>query len=126
VPDTWCIYHVENCSHTIPKPKNKFVAVVCRDSNYRGFLINTDIDPYILEQPILLMCQITIKVSDYKFLDHNSHINCVDLFPFEDNELALSNFRCNINIMTKAEIQKAVKDSGLIEGRWEKLILSGS
>ncbi len=124
MPNTWCIYHVENSSHTIPTPMNKFVAIVCRDSKFRGFLINTDINPYILERPALLMCQIDIRASDYRFLDHDSHINCVDLFPFEDNELL--NLRCAINIMTKAEIKKAVKDSGLIEGRWEKLILSGS
>lgn len=103
---------------------NKFVAIVCRDSKFRGFLINTDINPHILDRPVLLTCQINIRASDYKFLDHNSYINCVDLLPFEENEL--SNFRCGINIMTKAEIKKAVKESGLIEGCWEKLILSGS
>lgn len=124
MPTTWCIYHVENCSHVRPIPKNKFVAIVCRDSKFRGFLINTEINLYILERPVLLMCQIDIRVSDYRFLDHDSYINCVDLFPFEDNELL--NLRCDINIMTKAEIKKAVKDSGLIEGRYEKLILSGS
>ncbi len=128
MPNTWCIYHVENSSHTIfhgtPTPMNKFVAIVCKDSDYRGFYINSKIRLFIKERQELLQCQVKIKVSHYRFLDDDSYINCQKTYPFRDDELF--NYKCNINIVTKAEIQKAVKDSGLIEGRWEKLILSGS
>ena len=89
-----------------------------------GFLINTDIHPFILEQPELLRCQVKIRASDYRFLDHDSYISCIDLFPFGDNELL--NWRSHINIMTKAEIKKAVKSSKAVEVRYQKLILSNS
>ena len=124
MPDTWCIYHVKNCSHTRPVPKDKFVVIVCRDSTCMGFLINTRIHPFILKQPELLKSQVKIKVSDYNFLDYDSHIDCKDLYDFEDEELL--DRRVPVNIITKAEIRKAIGDSATIEPRYQKLILHNS
>lgn len=121
MPDTWCIYHVLKCSHTLPFPKDKFVVIVCRDSRCMGFLVNTVIHPFILNRPGLLKAQIKIKVSDYSFLDHDSYIDCKDLYDFEDGELC--NTRAPVNIITKAEVRKIVRDSDTIEPRYQKLIL---
>jgi len=124
LPNTWCIYHVKNCPHTRPAPKDKFVIIVCRDSHCRGFLINSGIHPFILNNSELLGYQVKIRVPDYKFLDRDSYIDCKDLFPFEDSEL--TNFRSDVNIMTKAEIKKVVRNSKTIERRYVKLILGNS
>lgn len=122
MPDTWCIYHVKNCSHVRPLPKNKFTAIVCKDKKCMGFLINSEIHPFISRRPELLRCQVKIKASDYKFLDYDSYIDCVELYPFEDTELV--DKKDSINIITKAEIKKAVKNSSTIVIRYQKLILS--
>jgi len=124
MPDTWCIYHVKNCSHTRPSPKDKFVVIVCRDSTCRGFFINTRVHSFILKQPELLKSQVKIKVSDYNFLDYDSYIDCKDLYDFEDKELL--DRRVPVNIITKAEIKKAVKGSKTIETRYQNLILSNN
>jgi hypothetical protein len=120
--DTWCIYHVKNCSHVRPFPKNKFTAIVCKDKKCMGFLINSIVRPFILKRPDLLRCQVKIKASDYKFLDHDSYIDCVELYPFEDTDLI--DKKDTINMITKAEIKRAVKGSDTIVTRYQKLILS--
>lgn len=86
-----------------------------------GFLINSGIHRYILKQPDLLACQVKIKASDYKCLNHNSYIDCIDLYAFDDAEL--TDERDTINIMTKAEIRKAVGNAKTLEARFQKLIL---
>jgi hypothetical protein len=86
-----------------------------------GFLINSDIHPFILRQPELLACQVEIGEPDYKFLSHTSYINCVDLYEFDDKELL--DRRSPINIITIAKIKKAVKNSATIITRYQKLIL---
>jgi hypothetical protein len=122
MPDIWCIYHVSNCIYAKPSPKNKFVSIVCRSPNYMGFLINTDIHPFIMGKPDLLSCQVKILASQYKFLDHDSYINCVDLYQFKQTDLV--NYCVPVNIVTKTEIIKAVKNSKTIELRFQKMILT--
>ena len=121
MPDTWCIYHVKHCSHTRPAPKNKFVVIVCRDLKCMGFLINSEIHPFILKKPELLKSQVKIRASNYNFLDHDSYIDCVELYEFDDAELL--DWRAPVNIVTKAEIKKVVGDSDAIVPYHQKLIL---
>lgn len=87
-----------------------------------GFLINSGIHPFILKRPELLVCQVKIKALNYRFLDHDSYIDCIELCDFEDAELL--DRRAPINIVTKAEIKKAVEGSETIAPRYQKLILS--
>jgi hypothetical protein len=122
MPAIWHIYHVSNCSHAIP-PKDKFVAIVCRDDELMGFLVNSRIHVFIQNRPSLLASQVLIKQIDYKFLTRDSYINCIDVFSFRDCELV--NGRSAINKKTKAEIQKAVSNSRTIETRLKQLILLG-
>jgi hypothetical protein len=77
-----------------------------------GFLINTDINPFIKKRPQLLVCEVPIKASDY--------VHCVEIHPFEDTEL--SNIRDSISSQTKTEIKKAVALSKTIEGCYKKII----
>lgn len=122
MPSTWYIYHVINCIHVRPKPKNKFTAIVCKDLNCLGFLINTEIHPFIMKRPDLLASQVKIKASNYKCLKHDSYIDCIDLYDFHDSELL--DRRDPINLINKAEIKKAVANSKTIENRYQKLIMN--
>ena len=121
MPAVWRIYHVENCSHTRPAPKDKFVAIVCRDLKLMGFLINSNVNRYIQKHPDLLACQAIIEASNHSCLGHDSYVDCVDLYSFEDAELA--DGRDPISKQARAKIEKAVANSKTIETRYKKLIL---
>ena len=104
-----------------PTPKDKLVAIVCRDLKPMGFLINSGVNRYIQKQPDLLACQAVIEASSHRCLDHDSYVDCVDLYPFEDAELV--DGRDPISKQARAEIEKAVANSKTIEKRYKKLIL---
>lgn len=120
MPATWYIYHVKNCCHVKPTPKDKFVVIVCRDLKAMGFLVNSEIRPYVQKRPNLLACQVIIEASSHKCLDYDSYVDCSNLYPFEDTELSARN---PITKQAKEDIKKAVTNSKTIELRYQKLIL---
>ena len=120
MPDIWRFYFVANCRHARPKPKDKFSTIVCKDGCCMGFLVNTQIHPFILGKPELKACQVEIKAADYKFLNHNSYIDCNELYPFIDSELTAQ--RDFVNSKTKAGIKNAAKISPMLTGHQKKII----
>ena len=123
MPDIWRIYHVANCRHTTPW-KDKLVVIVCRPAKPMGFLINKRINPFIKNNPSLLICQITIRTSDYRCLDRISYINCAQLYPFEETELL--EVRDPINSKTKMAIKMAVAASTTVVRCNKKIILDSA
>lgn len=122
MPLIWYIYHVKNCRHAKPIPKDKLVVIVHRDPEPWGFFINTGIRQFVQKQPELLVCQVSIKETNYKCLDHDSYVDCAKLYLFEDTELL--DVRDPINQQTKADIKKAVAVSKTIVVRHKKLIMA--
>ena len=120
MPDIWRIYHVRNSPHTTPT-KDKFVIIVCVDNTPLGFFINSDIHPYIQNHPKLLNCQILIKESEYWFLNHNSYIDCTQLYKFGDDNLV--DGREIVSEVIKKEIKRVVSSATMIEKRYRTLIL---
>lgn len=121
MPDIWHIYHVQHCRHVRPKPKNKYVVIVCRDLRPMGFLINTGIHPLIQKRPELLACQALIEKSHHRCLSHDSYVDCIDLYDFEDEELVEGAVPISEQAMLR--IKEAVDKSKTIEKRYKKLIL---
>ena len=121
MPDIWHIYHVQNCSHVRPTPKNKFVAIVCRDLAPMGFLINSSIHKYIQNRPDLLASQAVIEESNHKCPSHDSYVDCIDLYAFNDTELVEDWGPISKQAMIR--IKTAVDNSRTIEVRYKKLIL---
>ena len=114
----WHIYLNEKCRHTTPV-KKKYVVVVCANPNPYGFLINSRIHPFVLKKPDLLAGQVLIESNKYSFLNHDSYINCNELFSFRAQELKkLQKVQNN----TKTEIKNVVAASKLIEPLYKKLI----
>lgn len=122
MPSIWYIYHVKNCRHAKPAPKDKFVVIVHKDPEPWGFFINTGIRPFVQNQPEMLACQVSIKATDYKYLDHNSYVDCNDLYLFKDTDL--TDAKGPVNKKTKADIKKAIAVSKTIVVRHKKLILA--
>ena len=119
--NTWYIYHVKNCRHTKPIPKDKFVIIACIDTKPWGFFINTEINQFKQNQPKLLACQVNIKTANHKCLDYNSYVDCTDLLPFDDTELI--DIKDKVDQQTQLEIKKAVEKAEMLVGRHRKIIL---
>ena len=121
MPDIWRIYHVRNSPHTTPT-KDKFVVIVCIDNTPLGFFINSNIHPYVQNRPKLLECQILIRASDNWFLNHDSYIDCTQLYQFGDDNLVDGREIANEEI--KNEIKRVVSNATLIEKRYRNSILN--
>lgn len=121
MPDIWRIYRIENCRHTHP-PKLKFVVIVCKDIDYMGFLVNSRINRFIQKKPDLLECQVILNKSGYRFLFHDSYLDCSEIYPFEDAELVVGLEL--VNDKTKLEIKTVVSKAKTIEKRYQNLISS--
>lgn len=120
MPQIWHVYHVAECRHAKPTPKPKFVVIVCRDSKFMGFLINTNIHLYIQKRPELLSCQAVIDKANHNFLNYDSYVDCVDLYEFEDAELISP--RGIVATKVKKDILRAVAGARTIEPYYKRLI----
>ena len=121
---SWKFYFVRNCRHAKPKPKSKRIVIAYRedDSHYWGFFVNSDIHPFIKNNPKLLPCQVLIKQADYPaILDHDSYVDCTVIHPFAEIQLEDPAF---LKTATKDNIQKVVAQSTILEEKHIKRILS--
>lgn len=124
MPQIWTIYYISNCRQARPVPKPKFVAIVCFDFQFMGFLINSHIHPYIQARTHLLVGQALVDAASHPFLNANSYVDCNELYEFENSDLGVENFRGPVSVLAKAAIQKAVSSSRTITPRHRKLILT--
>jgi hypothetical protein len=122
MPKLWHVYHIKNCLEAKPSPKNKFVVIVCRDSKYMGFFINSIISRFVQNRPLMQASQVIIERENHKYLKHDSFVNCTELIAFHDIEL--TDERGSIKEEAKAEIINAVAQSTLLENRYKKMICS--
>lgn len=114
----WHIYRVNECRHTTP-PKPKYVVIACLNPNPYGFLINSEISQFIKARPTLLSSQVAIAAKRYGFLDHDSYINCAQIFSFRGGELhSIQDVQNN----TRRAIERVVAGSTLIEPIYRRLI----
>jgi len=120
MPSAWQVYHVKKCCHTHP-PNNKYVSIVCKDIEFMGFLVNSELSNFILKRPDLLTCQVVLTASDYGFLKNNSYLDCGQIYPFDDDVLMIS--VSDINKKTMLAIKTAVSKSKTIEKQYKDLIL---
>jgi len=116
----WHFYHVKKCRYTDP-PKGKYVAIVCTSPNPHGFLVNTEIAPFVKNRPEFLASQVMIGVLRYSFLAHDSYIDCSRIFSFKIGKLRSIQ---DINNNTRTAIKRVVSTSRLIAPIYKKLICS--
>jgi hypothetical protein len=82
-----CILHIF-CDFVTP-PHNKFVVVVHYDYDEAlvlVFLVNSHIHPLVAHNPALRASQIDLRRAEYAFLDHDSYLNCSQVFDDFDIE----------------------------------------
>ena len=68
-----------DCSFTNP-PKPKYLVLASYDEPPLLLVINSHIHGFIANQPELLVCQVLLSAADYPCLDHDSYVNCAEVF----------------------------------------------
>ena len=89
------------CNFTTP-PKEKYLVLAGAGNEPLLFIINSEIHPFIDNNPELRMQQLNVKKSDYDFFDHDSFVNCSKV----------------IESFSKSEIERQLDaDVGKIKGK---------
>lgn len=118
-----------NCPFTTPE-KDKFLLVATCEPDFLVFVINSEINPYILKNPELLGCQVDIPQVDHPFLNHDSFVNCVQTHAaFNLNGIKAQiaanytqHFRGRLQDYCIRNVIAAVEDAPTMEPRMIKMI----
>ena len=101
-----------------PYPKDKFFLVAAINPAPILLVVNSGINPFIQNNPEMLKCQVVIAESNYRFLDHDSYLDCNKVItsfrPSVIEEQILSNPRRLKDVLTgasRAQVIKAIEDS---------------
>lgn len=86
----WEVFHLIACRHAKPQPKNKFLLVAYTSPSPHGFFINSSINRFIRNRPHLLPCEAEIFAHEHHFLNHDSFVDCRDIFDLRLQELTSS------------------------------------
>lgn len=62
-----------------PRNKDKYLVIVCEET-LLAFIINSKIPNIAIKDPRLAPTQVLIEASTHSFLDHDSYINCNEVF----------------------------------------------
>jgi|GEM_PF-793644 len=68
-----------HCNFTKP-PKEKRMVIVSTDPAIGIFLINSKISNFVLINKALLQSQIPLANKNYSFIEHDSYLDCKDIF----------------------------------------------
>ena len=118
----WEIFYIQSCRYAKPNPKDKFVLIAYIDPFSHGFFINSSINNYIVKRPYLLSCEAKILSSQHHFLNHDSYVDCREIFRFDDSEL--TNTRGVLSADGQAEVINAVASCPVLEQIHKNRILT--
>lgn len=109
-----CVLRLEVKFHQVTKPK--FLILIAEDDpEFLTFIVNSDINQFILNKPHLLQCQVSIDAENHVFLKKDSHVACDKIWPIrrEDVIQALivdpSGIKGDISPDVRSQIVAAVK-----------------
>lgn len=118
----WHIYHIPDCRHAKPDPKDKFVIVVCVNEDHcLGFFINSRISGFIRDRTHLLGCQTSILSSEHDCLSHDSFIDTTTVLKLDFVEL--TDMKDEISDDTKRALIAAVDFCIVIPKRYKRQVL---
>ena len=118
----WEIFHIVNCTHAKPFPKNKFLLIAYVDPQPHGFFINSRVNAYVQQRPHLMRCEASIQAADHPFLHHDSVVDCRDIFPLHQNDLIDS--RGHLSSAGIASVESAVVACPVLERLHKRHILT--
>jgi len=117
------------CPFTDP-PKEKFLIIVYWGTKPLLFVVNSRVPEFIKRKPELSKCQVPITSLDYDFLDHDSFINCSEVYDsLESSEiinqiyLELGRIKGELSVTTKRQIIAVVRDAKTVSANHKRLII---
>lgn len=123
-----CVLKLEVKFPNITKPKF-LVLVSLEEPDCFLFVINSNINPFILNRNHLHVCQVKIEANDHDFLTHDSNIACHETLKINREEVISSlmvdpgGFQGEISFSVKQKIINAVKIAKTIDSKDKKSIL---
>jgi len=119
--EQWQVYHVQNCRHAKPAPKDKFVVVACLDNSVPyGFFINSLIGNYIQKRPLLLVCEARILQAEHSFLAYDSWVDCTGIYAYTVSEL--QNYRGTLSPNGVQVVMNSVAKCSTLTRRYKRMI----
>lgn len=124
-----CVVRLEVKLTSTTKPKF-LILVATDDPEYLSFLVNSEINPFILKRPHLLQCQVSITAGSHEFLHHDSHIACHEVFTIRREDVIKSlmtdpsGIKGEVSSETKERIKIAVKLAKTIDNDKKNRIIS--
>jgi hypothetical protein len=116
----WHVYFVAHCRHAKPQPKDKFVVIMCIDSDPCGFFVNSKINQYIYNNAYLLPCEVKLSSTYHSFLAYDSWLDCRDIYRFYQTEL--TQYRGIVHQSARQDILSGVKNCKVLAKRYKRLI----
>jgi len=106
------------CSFMSP-PRPKYLVLVSNSNYPLFFIINSDINNYIMKRQWLLNCQVGLGKDDYDFLTQNSYVNCTEA----KNDITLDEIIDQIRKSQKY-LSYIIKERTLIESDLIKICIA--
>ena len=117
-----------HCWFTSP-PKNKYLVVAAVSASPLPLLINSAISDFAQAHPHLLACQVRPEASEYRFLDHDSYIDCSNVRAELSNGELVEQIRADVSRVKgeltasiRAEIVRVIQGAKTVSRRHKQLI----
>jgi hypothetical protein len=119
--ERWQVYYVF-CQQAKPNPKHKFVVVAHVNKTWcYAFFINSVINPFIANNPKLMPCEVALAASSHTFLQHDSFIDCRDVYTFPLTNM--TDFRGQLDVSIIPNVLTAVSACPVLKRGQKKVIL---
>ena len=109
--------------------KDKYLVLVCLGPHALLLVINSRISQYVDQRQHLLSCQVSLRATDYGFLDHDSYIDCSKVITdfheqtIRDQLLAdTSRIKGELGPITKGLVLQAIRSARTISPLHKELI----
>jgi hypothetical protein len=116
------------CEQMRPEAKHKFVVIVGIEPDYVfGFVINSRLNQFTLEQAHLLPCHALLLETEHSdLLTHDSFVNCQTPYTFPRSSLTEDTRRIVLSMNAQQAILEAVKLCSVLKPKHKNRILNQS
>jgi hypothetical protein len=107
-----------------PEAKYKFVVIAhVEDGWVLGLVVNSRVNAFYADKPILAPCHAPIDQASHGFLDHDSFVDCTEVFVVPSAHLSADAKRGELSEALQAAVLRAVADCPKLKIKHRKLIL---
>lgn len=121
----WEVYHLW-LEAMRPEAKYKFVVIAHVEDSYAlGFVINSRVNDFYANKPELAPCHVAISQADHPFLEHDSFVDCTEVFTVPSVNLSADAKRGGLSEASQAAVLRGVEVCPVLRTKHKKLIVDG-